>query len=87
MPQLTIQRVRDGTDTHLHIWQVFRYRQLVGKITRVRDVTHDSQPYKAFLIKESGFDTLVGTFFQKDGRNRAIRIIGVFANRKQRGDQ
>lgn len=81
MPQLTIKRIPDETLPDLHIWHVFRYGELIGKIVRPRNAPHEAQPYKAYLMNGNRAK-LIGTFSQKDGRNRAIRLIGVFANRK-----
>lgn len=81
MPQLRIVRVPNPNKPNIHVWHVFRYRSLIGEITRMRDETHDTHPYEAFLIRENGRKKFIGSFRQKDGRNRAIRLIGVFANR------
>ncbi len=81
MPQLSIRRIQTDSQPTLHIWHVFRYHTLIGKITRTRNASHDSHPYKAYLVTDDK-EKLIGTFPQKDGRNRAIRLIGVFASRK-----
>ena len=65
------------------MWVVFEGQCPIGFITKYRNTKHESHPYKACYYTKrpikgqlAAFD-MIGAFYEKDGRKRAMAAIAA----------